>query len=173
MVFSIAGTYLGFQTQTSSSFTYGGVKFTPKDGVFKANIKGKDYEFYVPPQLVERYVLPDGFLDTLKEAGVVAIAFSPDEENAPFIDTVRFDLARELPVTGFGVTEESADYDLGLLGCEDASPAFPVIVLQVANVTRFSGDASCVVFEANNTGFLELRDSLLYQFLGVVPDASS
>lgn len=173
MVFSIAGVYIGSTTTGGQQFTYNGFEFAfdqQSGGSLITEVDGATYRFYTYPDVAQRFSVPEGFIENLRRVDAAAITFTPDALNAQYLDLVRFDLASTLPRSAVGVVEPSPAYDLPRITCANATLAGPIILLNVSPQTSFSGSDRCLVLNANMTGFIELRDSLLYRYLGVIDD---
>jgi len=170
MVMSGFGVYLSNQQSRAPVVKDFGVKFRvdPSGRFYEAELGGRDIPFYYLPSAVSSLRLADKSL--LGDADAVVVSFDPDvsPRNLQFLDVVRFDIAQyfQKPVIQ-AVGMPSSFYSLPVIGCVNASASVPVIFFNVSEKPRVRVDGYCVVASANMTGFLELRDALLYDQYGV------
>lgn len=169
---SLGGVIGGFGGGTN--LKYGDYKFYIKEGDnhYWTKIDGNEMPFYFLPSQVEHINVSSIISNRLREAYLVMITFNPkDTVNLQAMEITRFDLSQHLgKVVYNGVLESSLEYNIPIITCENATAQAPVIVLNMSDNTSIQEVDNCIYLYARGTGFLSLRDRLLYSYHGVIED---
>lgn len=109
--------------------------------------------------------VPSQVVPLLRDAVIVVTAFDPsDESNLPYVEAVRFDLARHIPAAQAAMTLSESDlYDLPVGSCADATAEAPIVQL-INGSQRITVEGSCITLAAQQQGLFLLRDQLLYEY---------
>ncbi len=157
---------------TNSQLKYNGYRFRVQNNQYVTEIDGETIPFYSLPSEVEGINLSSTITNKLREAYLVMLSFKPEQSTSlQVIEVARFDLSQYLGKTVYnGVLEESQDYDLPVLTCENATVQTPIIILNESSNPGFIEEDNCIYLNANGYEFLWLRDRLLYSYHGVIED---
>jgi hypothetical protein len=146
-------------------------KFIRRNNVFIYRQANDEFIFrFLPNELEE--LAGDAELSNLNKP-MFYVTFDPDSELIQSIELLRFELSDDLQkldiFLGHGMTNESDDYNLPILDCEDATANVPIVKFAKANETRIREKDGCFIFEAKNDYDLaKLKDLILYSLLGIL-----
>jgi uncharacterized membrane protein len=172
MVLSMLGILGGSNNNPDSVEDYG-VKFSRKfDGrmnYFMAKINGVEKIYYdLPSQLVG---MANGTQTYgVRNAEVVIITINPDSDpvNLQLMDLIKFDLENVIdkPIIK-AVTNVSAQYNLPVITCDNATTGQVVIQLDETKYENFVFENNCLMASGNKTGLRRVRDRIIYDYYGL------
>ena len=68
-----------------------------------------------------------------------------------------------------GITNNSINYNLPIITCENATSYVPVIHLKEGNDTKFSLKDDCIMAESSSKeGFIALKDIIIYTIFDII-----
>ncbi len=168
MVMSMLGIMLN---QDENTTKYNDFKFVQTEKGYTSKISGKQVYFNFLPQEVEQFIIPQEFCSKLQQSTNINILFEPDSQSNMFIDYIRQDLQEVLdkPIIST-VTNYSDKYSLyQVSSCEQSSEYLPTIYFKEdKNSSITIENDNCLVVQSENSGFLLLRDRIVYCYLGVI-----
>lgn len=172
MVLSGFGVYLSGKGAQGEVVTEYGVRFRIDQNlqVYVAKLQGQQQYFSYLPSTLSGLPVSDGTRGLITDAQVLVITFDPNAstQNLQIMDALRFELSTTLGVPVISaVAAQTPSYTLPILSCVNATAQLPVLSLEVAEEPSITLDGACLRLAANETGFLQLRDRLLYELYGV------
>ncbi|MBN2421936.1 hypothetical protein JXB41_01805 [Candidatus Woesearchaeota archaeon] len=179
MILSIFGITMN-QQDNSNSIVYNGFGFdvNSERTRYITTSEGNVLEFYVLPSYVDSINVSVDIISLLKNSKYWIVSFDPDYEQNDLvhIDLARFELPSRVINKQIGiinaVSENSPDYDLPVLGCDNSSLYMPVIYFNVSNSTKIYEKDSCIIIQGQGQDFIILMDRLLYGFYGIITEES-
>ncbi len=141
--------------------------------------EGNILEFYVLPSDIDYINVSDDIINLLKNSIYWIVSFDPDYEKNDliYIDLVRFELPSRVMNEGIGiinaVSENSSDYELPVLNCDNSTVYMPVIYFNVSNTTKIYEKDSCIIVEGQGQDFIFLMDRLIYGFYNIITEESA
>ncbi|MBD3209292.1 hypothetical protein GF367_02650 [Candidatus Woesearchaeota archaeon] len=172
MVASGFGVYLSGRGAQGNTVADHGVAFSfdYQTQTYTAKLGDELQQFYYLPSSVAAIHMPDDAASLLRSSSAVIITFDPSlsARNLQLMDLIRFDLSSSLgrPVIS-AVTNESAMYALPVVACDNATAQVPVLSWEAGEEAAVERQGACLRFIGNQSGFLQLRDRLLYEYYGV------
>ena len=174
MIFSILGFIYGRDPTTNK------IKYEINNRTYFFEKEYNTYSLTIDTNKVVFYTLPSDVdfnltkltMDRVKNSKMIYMTFDPGQEDLSYVDLVRFSLAEELLGFGIfivgGVTEETDQYQLPVVDCNNATAFVPVIKFQNSNTTEINLKENCIIIKGKNFDFVKFRDLLLYKLYGVL-----
>lgn len=169
-VFGIAASFVGY---SGSSGFNGFAVAQDHTGLYTVEVDDVTYTFFYHPAQVSFITNDPAATQLLNDAVTAVVSFDPEVEDLRFVDAARFRLAELLTVKGVVATQAVAapsdNYTLPVIGCEQAAPSQPVLLLELGNVSGVSVDGQCIrLTSETEIQLLQTAESLLYRNLGVL-----
>lgn len=175
LVSSIAGVVLYRPNNSNKDYVdIDGWKFriSETDRAYYLSTGGREIKFYNLPNQLQHIDYDDTVGLALKNSQNILFTFNPEDLDLAYIEKVRFDLQEEFSLQGkqtaAGITRNSTLYNLPIVTCSDATPFVPVVKFSTANETYIKNDNNCIQIVSTKLGYLQLRDRIIYELLGVL-----
>ncbi|MBU0757005.1 MAG: hypothetical protein KKF44_02990 [Nanoarchaeota archaeon] len=127
--------------------------------------------YYLPTE-VDNIKIDREIIAKIKDTSYFFFTFDPYEEDLSYIEFLRFDLTNNFQKQGkflaSGVTQESTTYPFPIINCENATQFSPVIIFSNSNITSVSMDNNCIHIDSRATGFIKVRDKIIYSLYGLI-----
>jgi hypothetical protein len=170
MVFSVVGYMSGRGPE--SEFAYNGheIKYNGNKYIFDMDL-GR-LEFYSHPSQLEFIPYDDAITQALKDKSQIYLTFDPEMEfSLTFIDLLRLEMGKEYPILfntqiTDAILKETELYTLPKVTCEDTSDT--IIQFIEGEPTQATIEGNCITLQSQNQGFLQLKDLITYNLLGVM-----
>ena len=158
---------------TTNNVTFNGHKFKRQGDSFTVQINGQRINTHYLPTDIEHIQIDQEIKSKIKNSPMFYISFNPYGDNIDYIDKARFNLDNELKKTNIyaisGITNNSINYNLPIITCENATSYVPVIHLKEGNNTKFSLKDNCIIAESNSKeGFIALKDIIIYTIFDII-----
>jgi len=157
--------------QDTETIKYKDYKFTKLNKGYSAEIHGKELFFNFLPSEVEQFEIPTEFCSKLQQATNIRVLFEPEVQSNMYTDYIRQELQETFnkPIIS-ALTSESETYSLyQISSCNESSEYLPTIYFKEKDNTTINiENENCLIAESKNTGFLLLRDRIVYCYLGVI-----
>jgi len=172
MISSVFGiVFMGFGgEETAGSVRYNSIKFTDIGGRYRANVGGTDHIFLFFPGDLE-YMQIDDAVRSLLDQPVYTVTYDPNANMAENLGEMQYYLEIQLQDSKAieRALTESADADLPVKSCEDATNAQPVIELRESEESGIVAEGNCVIIKAVDPYDLyQETERLAYHILGVI-----
>lgn len=164
--------------QDSGTPDYNKHSFVTTTTGFKTKIAGNYINFDYYPSDIENINISSNIISTFTQSVGVAFVFDPNDnitENLQYIDLLRYDLQSQLNKTVyFGITTNSSAYTLPVVSCDNATAAFPFIMINTTdNIdgTYYSvsnANPNCIIMNARLKDLLAAKDRLVYTYYGIM-----
>ncbi len=161
------GTVMLYAPHTSTAYNGQQYEFDEELGMITTTLDGETLRFH--SQVTTALSIPyDAQVTPLLSAPQLIVTFDPqEEEQLEYYDLVRSELAFAFPNIAGGVTQESEEYALPILSCDDATEQNPIIELR-SGEARVSIDDNCILLSGNLTSVVLAKDALLYNYYGLI-----
>ncbi len=172
MVFSILGIMLG-KDEGEQTKKYNGYKFVARDNKWLVNVDKKWVDFDYFPTAVEDIGVDAEIRKRILDTEMIHITFDPADVTES-MDKTRFDLTNLLAnlygiYAASSVTQNSTQYNLPIITCENTTVFVPVIEIRVENQTKAYLEEDCIIIQAESAeDMIKLRDSIIYHILGII-----
>ncbi len=177
MVLSVFGIMFSGYNSGEASDEYNDHKFKRMPLGWYTEVDGQRVEFKYLPQELEVLDMSQDVIDRVKAARVMYLTFDPNSKIVSSLELARFELAKSLAMsfgiqTIPGIVEESDQYDLPVVGCENATAMLPVLVFTEANRTDAYISDNCIVIETDDHSAVAMKDRLIYGMLDIIPQGT-
>lgn len=173
MIFSIFAIVIDNQSQSIPQ--YNKHSFTLTEYGYRTKVADKYLDFYYYPTDIERITIDATIVNTLKNSEGIAVVFNPNDNitaNLEYIDLIRYELPLQLDKTiYFGITEQSSRYGLQILGCENSTEMYPLILINISSNTSFVKSQEypgCFIMNAKLKDLIAARDRMIYSYYGIM-----
>ena len=158
---------------TTDNYSYKGYKFKLQGDYFVVYINGQKINTNYLPNDIENIEMDEEVKLKIKENPMFYISFDIDSKNIEYIDKSRFELTNELQKINIhiisGKTNNSINYNIPIITCENATNYVPVIYLKDSNTTKFSLQDDCIIAESDSReGFIALKDLIIYTVFDII-----
>lgn len=165
------GTVMLYAPQTSTAYDGQQYEYDEELGMITTNLDGETLRFH--SQASSAVGIPyDAEATDLLSAPTLTVTFDPqDTQNLEYYDVVRYELALNFPNLAGAVTQNSEQYALPIMTCEDATAQNPVIELMSGDpsvVVNESVSENCIQLSGNLTSVVLAKDALLYNYYGLI-----
>lgn len=152
------------------------LSFNIEDNQYVTKLDGEERSFYYLPSSVEYIANEHTHLKTfMQDAQLLIITFDPNADplNLQLMDLIRFDLMQTIPNPPIvqAVTTPSQTYNLPVVSCENATIQSPIIQIIEGAQASIQTNNFCMQISGNQTGLLQARDYLLYNYYDVYGDS--
>ena len=134
------------------------------------NINDEKIYFYNLPDKAD-FNISDNILAKIINTRMFYLTFNPTQEELTYIDLMRFDLSNEFYKKNIyivnSVTNETNNYQLPVITCNNATDFVPVISLEVADKQNIEYYDNCLIFQGKGLDFIKFRDYLIYKLYEV------
>ncbi|MFH1669081.1 MAG: hypothetical protein ABIA62_04085, partial [Candidatus Woesearchaeota archaeon] len=161
-----------------TSDEYDGHDFKRTQLGWYTEINDQRVEFTYLPQDLEALDMGQDVIDRVKNSKVLYLTFDPNSKIVQSLELARFELAKSLAMnfgiqTLPGILNESAQYDLPIVGCKNATAAMPVLMFIEAERTNAYVSDNCIIIETDDYSAVAMKDRLMYGLLGIIKQNSN
>jgi len=165
------GTVMLYAPHTSTAYNGQQYEFDQNLGMITTTVDDETLRFH--SQASSAATIPyDDTVTTLLSAPVLTVTFDPqDTQNLEYYDVVRYELALAFPKLAGATTQDSDQYALPILTCEDATAQNPIIELssgEPAVLVNQSVNENCIMLTGNLSSVVLAKDALLYNYYGLI-----
>ena len=172
MVLSTAGFLIGGRGQ-SGSLSYNKHTFTKEPNGYYTNLNGKNVRFDFFPAEINETFADKGAIDRIKNTKMIYMTSNFSGKYAQTTEEIKYELsmrlAREFGIYAASGFTTNTSYKTMTVSCSNATQFAPVVDFKEGNNTGIRLEGNCVVVEGNsNSGFIALKDRLLYGMHGIM-----
>jgi len=151
---------------------YNGISFSTNGRIWTAKINGNEAAFSFLPTEVQDINSSGDFSKLLSEKYEIDSTSEFNSTNKEAIALAEHQMGLTLGSYNIYLREgftANTSFSLPVITCANATQYTPVIYFRHGNSTSISVQSNCVIAEASsNTGFIKVKDRLLYGILGVM-----
>ena len=172
MIFSVFMYGLGDKA-VETEFTYNGQEFIRTEDYWLTRVGNGNLKTHYHPLDVENINVSDEIINKLKNTQMFYTTFDPNQETLSFIDLVRFDIKPMLAMKNIflvdGILENTSNYNLPIITCENTTAFVPVILFKESNQTKIYLENDCIIAESPyDLNQVRIKDRLLFAIFNII-----